>query len=69
MKFVLIVVMSAFGGSGLNTWEQPALAMATFDDKQSCENAANVAQHLHRDTGLRFVRVSTACVPISTQHK
>ena len=63
MKFVLILLMSAHGGSGLNSWQQPAITTATFDDRPACEAAADAVRKMERQANLRFMSVAAACLP------
>lgn len=66
MKFVLVVVLAAAGGSGMSQWGQPAITSATFNTEAACVAAALKLKALEgrRGTeGLDFVRVTTICLP------
>ena len=67
MKFVLIVLLAAKGGSGMSLWGQPALTSAVFADRNACEAAASIIKRevstLERETRLDFVRVAVLCLP------
>ena len=71
MKFVLIVVFSAMGGGGLNQWRQPAMSMATFEDKAACEAAADAAKKLvtSRPARLEYPEFAAVCVPAASEPK
>lgn len=66
-QWILIVVMSAAAGSGLNMWQQPAITTATFNDREACETAAKtVRQMAQKQADLRFVTVATQCMPTAS---
>ena len=69
MKYVLIVMMSAGGGSGMSMWQQPALSMVSFEDKLACDAATNVIGKMERESGLRYVKIAATCVPAATEAK
>ena len=67
-QWILIVVMSAAAGSGLNMWRQPAITTATFNDREACETAGKtVRQMAQTQSDLRLVTVSAQCVPSGTE--
>ncbi|MBM3358457.1 MAG: hypothetical protein FJY54_12110 [Betaproteobacteria bacterium] len=63
MKYILIVLLSAGGGSGLSLWNQPALMSAEFDDLTACEAAIKTVRELERKTPLERTSIAAACVP------
>lgn len=67
MKFVLILILAAKGGSGMNMWSQPAVTTATFETQAACEAAADVfrknAHQIERESGLQYVKVMAMCLP------
>lgn len=65
MKFVLIVIASAFGGSGMNGWQQPVLSMVVFEDAAACTRAAKLIEDTikGRQTSWHLPSVTTLCVP------
>lgn len=69
MKFILIVLLSAKAGSGLNMWDQPAMTTATFDDRPACEAAAAAMKSWERDRRLEYVVIRTQCVPAASEEK
>ncbi len=73
MKFVLIVVLSAMGGGGMNQWRQPAMTSAMFEDRQACEAAANVLRtelgKWAREARIDYPAMTAMCVPASTEPK
>ena len=65
MKWILIAVLAAKGGSGLGMWAQPALMSAAFEDRVACEQAAGAlnAREIERATQLEYVRLWARCFP------
>jgi hypothetical protein len=67
-QWILIVVLSAAGGTSINMWQQPAVTTATFGDRDACETAGKtVRQMAQKQADLRFVTVATQCVPASSE--
>lgn len=69
MKFILIVLLSTRGGFSLNTWQQPGIAMASFDDRPACEAAISKLQEMERQTRLEGARLVAACVPAASEER
>ena len=67
MKFILIVLLSAQGGASFNIWDQPGIAMATFDDRPACEAAIVELQKMERKTMLARTRLAATCVPAASE--
>jgi hypothetical protein len=67
-QWILIVVMSAAAGGGINMWQQPAITTANFNDREACESASKtVRQMAQKQADLRFVTVATQCVPSASE--
>ena len=69
MKFILIVVLAAGGGTGLNMWKQPGFGMQEFADEPACQRAAAAVAALVKQSRLEYATVHTACVPMGTEQK
>lgn len=63
MKFILIVILAAGGGSGMNMWKQPGIALQEFADEESCVKAAGTVAELVKRSRLEYATVNAACVP------
>lgn len=70
MKFLLIVVLSAMGGGGLNQWRQPAMTSAVFEDRQACEAAASALRAelstWAREARIEYPAMTAMCFPASS---
>lgn len=62
-KTILLVLLSATGGSGLNRWEQPAVTSAQFEDAAACEAAIAVIRQWEKDRRLDNVSIRAVCLP------
>lgn len=67
MKFVLILIIAAKGGSGMSMWAQPSVTSASFESQAACEAAADVfrknVRQIERESGLEYVKVMATCLP------
>lgn len=67
MKFVLIVVLAAGGGTGLGMWQQPGIALQEFDDRAACEQAQATVERLVKQSRLEYASVKASCVPKASE--
>ena len=69
MKFILLIVLSANGGTGMNMWKQPAITTAEFATQMACQDAINVFQKLVRESKLDYTGVTAACVSAGIEER